>query len=160
MKKPTFKIELCLTKKDSLDFDRTLVSQLLDKNPTETKPPKISKGRLVCDDLAEAKKDFKGHTIIESPEAPYQYINHAFWCFECNPIETYDLCDAFQEFKSLFNSKIAMIKTVLSDFNLFLDVIIHVYANANDMPIISMSVDDIAFLNDMNAEVSFDFHLD
>lgn len=157
---PRFKIEFCLIKNDGVDFDRDEVSNRLGISPTETAPPTLSRGRLYCDDLATAKEELRGLTILSSDAPPYEFLKNAFWCVELNTGEGRSICEPLKELESLIAGSVDEIPKVCSDFGLFAEVILRIYCESNELPEMELPADVLSFFANIGASISFDLQLD
>lgn len=158
---PQIRLIFVLTKNDSSDFDRDAVSRLLCISPSETSAPRLGKGRLYCDaDLPENEKELSGVTLLPAAEPPYQMLLHAAWSFELPKQESWTLEEPLQQLEQLLTGKEAVLLQVCKDHDLSADLIVRVFAEANNMPDLTIPGSSLSFWASINAAVSFDFYLD
>ena len=158
-KTPIIKVEFCLIKKNEFDFDRESVSRMLGIIPTSSCPPKISKGKVCVDNSEETEKHLKGMTIIKSTQKPYKMIIHANWCVEFS-VECYSLETALDKLKKILHKKENLLVNLCREQDLFVDLIFRIYTSPDNIPELSLSEEDISYVNSMGASISFDLQLD
>lgn len=157
---PIFKIVFSLVKADVDDFERETLSKILNLIPTETSPPTLSKGRLYCNNVADAQKELSGITVLVSDEQPYKMIKNAFWRIELPKVKSFCIEEPLEELKQIVLGKEEMIVKLCQDYNLFVDLAVNIYANSNNTPVMSLSAEDIFVLARIKASIHFDLHLD
>lgn len=157
---PKIKLVFVLTKNDSADFDRTKITQCLDILPTTTAGPTVSKGSLNSSlSVEQLEKELPGLSIITSSQ-PYKILKHAHWSLEMPVIECSGIEEPLDNLKRLLYGKEFAILALCKNYNLSADLIVRVYAESNNMPDISISKDNIAFLSATEMSITFDFCLD
>lgn len=95
-----------LTKKDSTDFDRNVVSRRLGIIPTKTCPPTVSPGKLLSEiDPAEFQREYSGLTVLPAAAPPYTIIKNAFWCLELPRMHSWDVADPLHRLEELLKGR-------------------------------------------------------
>ena len=156
----SIKVEFWLVKADAENLDLEDISKRLNLHTFESSQPKLSKGVLNCTDVEVAVKELRGMTIDTENGPPYKMIKHAYWRTEILYDNSKSVEDAFAELKILLSGKEKDICDLCSKYNLFVDVIVRVYATSQTIPEISLSSNDIAYLASINASLRFDFQLE
>lgn len=150
-----------LTKNDGGDFDRDAVTQHLCIAPTNTAAPALSKGTLTCSaDIGEIEKDLPGISIIPAASPPFRMLKHAFWSIESPKIECLDLGEPLRWLEQLLSGKEADILYICEKYNLSADLIVRVFAEANNMPELIISSSSVSFWAAIGVSIDFDFYLD
>ena len=159
---PQIQLIFTLTKKDSLDFDRTKVSEILDLSPTYTEPPRVSDGTMFFDltDLDNIRNELSGLTIIPSQEPPYKYIINACWSIETIKEGSFDLESVLKRFERKIQGKEKEICEICREYNLTLGLTIRIFSESNNLPTLCISNDSILFWASIGANIDFDMCLD
>ena len=158
---PEIKINFYISKNDSEDFDRDNVTQQLKLSPTSTSQPRLSPGRVhtvTYEEAVEAMGD--GITVLPSAEPPYPFLIHAYWSVVLPRMQTWSLEEPLREMEALLRERVDTVCSICDLYNLRLTLIITVYADANNMPIISIPRGSVSFWSIMKTEFKFDFYLD
>ena len=155
-----FKIDFSLTKNDMNDFNREKVSELLGITPSRSEGPRLSKGNLRCDSLANATDAIRGITILPSETEMHRYVMHACWEVVISHIEAQNFEDALALLKDILGGTVSTVLDLCKDFNLFAEIVLHVYTKKNNLPDTFLSSETIAFLSSLNASFMTDYHLE
>ena len=158
-KAQTIKVEFHLVKNDMNDFDREEVSRILNIVPTYSSHPRISKGKMCCNDLEKVNREFQGLTIIQSSESPYNIVIHACWEFEIL-VQTNSLQLALEKLKSCLCGKEELLERVCSEYNLTKEVIFRIYSKKAMMPELFLSKEDVKYLNHIGVSFGLDLQLE
>lgn len=156
---PEIRVIFSLIKNDDLDFDREAVTEQLKITPTESRGPKLSKGRMVCpkteDDLTLA-----GITVLKVSPPPYCYILHACWNIELPKISSWNVEDPLQRLEKILEDRQLLVRNVCKQYDLYADLVIRVFADSNNMPEVTLSSKSLLFWASMGVNIDFDFYLD
>lgn len=159
---PKIQLGFTLTKKDGLDFDRERVTEILDINPTDSEPPKVSNGTMFFDstEFDKVQYELSGLTIIPNQEPPYKYIINAFWSIETTQTESCDLESVLKVFEKNFHGKEKEISEMCKECNLTLELTIRIFSESDNLPILCIPNDSIMFWASIGASIDFDMRLD
>ena len=140
-----------LTKKDSADFDRDGVSRRLGLIPTKSCPPTVSPGKLLSEiDPAEFQREYFGLTVLPTAAPPYAIIKNAFWCLEL----------PLHRLEELLKGRGKEVALLCKEYDLTAELILRVYAESNDLPVMALPSESVSFWSKMGAGMQFDLYLD
>lgn len=159
MKKTAIKVEFYLIKKDTNDFDREEVSHILNIVPTYSSPPRMSKGKMRCNDPREANGEYQCLTVIPSSKSPYEMVIHACWEFEIL-VQTNSLQFALEKLKSCLCEKEELIEIVCNKYNLVREVTFRIYSTKGTIPELFFSKENIEYLSRIGVSFSLDMQLE
>ena len=159
LKKASFKIIFDLIKSDIQDFDRAEVTKRLNIKPTENDEPKLSKGKVNCDNIKEANKEFVGFTILDGDAPPYKMIKHAFWTLELPKVYSLSVQEPINNLINLLSGKEKELVEICKEFALFARVIICINSNPDALPVLELPAYIISFFALINADVDFNLQL-
>lgn len=158
---PQIGVTFVLTKRDTLDFERHMVTQRLKIIPTKTEEPTLSKGTVKCEGNPETvSAEFTGLTVIPYDSRVYRLLKHANWSVTLPRMNSWCITQPLQELERLFYDKQEAVCEICEMYNLHADVIIRIYAQANDMPEVTLSNESISFWAAMGVTIGFEFCLD
>ena len=150
-----------LTKKDSTDFDRNVVSRRLGIIPTKTCPPTVSPGKLLSEiDPAEFQREYSGLTVLPAAAPPYTIIKNAFWCLELPRMHSWDVADPLHRLEELLKGREEEVTLLCKEYDLTAELILRVYAESNDLPVVALPSESVSFWSKMGAGMQFDLYLD
>lgn len=150
-----------LTKKDSVDFDRDGVSRRLGLIPTKTCPPTVSPGKLLSEiDPAEFQREYFGLTVLPAAAPPYAIIKNAFWCLELPRMHSWDVADPLHRLEELLKGREKEVALLCKEYDLTAELILRVYAESNDLPVMALPSESVSFWSKMGAGMQFDLYLD
>lgn len=150
-----------LTKKDSTDFDRNVVSRRLGIIPTKTCPPTVSPGKLLSEiDPAEFQREYSGLTVLPAAAPPYTIIKNAFWCLELPRMHSWDVADPLHRLEELLKGREEEVTLLCKEYDLTAELILRVYAESNDLPVIALPSESVSFWSKMGAGMQFNLYLD
>lgn len=140
----------CLTKGDANDFEREAITRQLRVTPTETCGPMVSPGRIINGD--GAMYDLPGLTPVGHDG---RFVKHAFWSVDIPKISCWSIDEPLQ--KSIFNGRESFVRTACLQNDLCAKLIIRIFADANNMPEVTLSSKSILFWASMGADIDFNF---
>lgn len=150
-----------LTKKDSTDFDRNVVSRWLGIIPTKTCPPTVSPGKLLSEiDPAEFQREYSGLTVLPAAAPPYTIIKNAFWCLELPRMHSWDVADPLHRLEELLKGREEEVTLLCKEYDLTAELILRVYAESNDLPVVALPSESVSFWSKMGAGIQLDLYLD
>lgn len=150
-----------LTKKDSTDFDRNVVSRRLGIIPTKTCPPTVSPGKLLSEiDPAEFQREYSGLTVLPPAAPPYTIIKNAFWCLELPRMHSWDVADPLHRLEELLKGREEEVTLLCKEYDLTAELILRVYAESNDLPVVALPSESVSFWSKMGAGIQLDLYLD
>ena len=150
-----------LTKKDSTDFDRYVVSRRLGIIPTKTCPPTVSPGKLLSEiDPAEFQREYSGLTVLPAAAPPYTIIKNAFWCLELPRMHSWDVADPLHRLEELLKGREEEVTLLCKEYDLTAELILRVYAESNDLPVVALPSESVSFWSKMGAGIQLDLYLD
>ena len=150
-----------LTKKDSTDFDRNVVSRRLGIIPTKTCPPTVSPGKLLSEiDPAECQREYSGLTVLPAAAPPYTIIKNAFWCLELPRMHSWDVADPLHRLEELLKGREEEVTLLCKEYDLTAELILRVYAESNDLPVVALPSESVSFWSKMGAGIQLDLYLD
>ena len=150
-----------LTKKDSTDFDRNVVSRRLGIIPTKTCPPTVSPGKLLSEiDPAEFQREYSGLTVLPAAAPPYTIIKNAFWCLELPRMHSWDVADQLHRLEELLKGREEEVTLLCKEYDLTAELILRVYAESNDLPVVALPSESVSFWSKMGAGIQLDLYLD
>ena len=150
-----------LTKKDSTDFDRNVVSRRLGIIPTKTCPPTVSPGKLLSEiDPAEFQREYSGLTVLPAAAPPYTIIKNAFWCLELPRMHSWDVADPLHRLEELLKGREEEVTLLCKEYDLTAELILRVYAESNDLPVMALPSESVSFWSKMGAGIQLDLYLD
>lgn len=150
-----------LTKKDSTDFDHNVVSRRLGIIPTKSCPPTVSPGKLLSEiDPAEFQREYFGLTVLPAAAPPYTIIKNAFWCLELPRMHSWDVADPLHRLEELLKGREKEVTLLCKEYDLTAELILRVYAESNDLPVIALPSESVSFWSKMGAGMQFDLYLD
>ena len=150
-----------LTKKDSTDFDRNVVSRRLGIIPTKTCPPTVSPGKLLSEiDPAEFQREYFGFTVLPADAPPYTIIKNAFWCLELPRMHSWDVAAPLHRLEELLKGRGKEVALLCKEYDLTAELILRVYAESNDLPVMALPSESVSFWSKMGAGMQFDLYLD
>ena len=150
-----------LTKKDSTDFDRNVVSRRLGIIPTKTCPPTVSPGKLLSEiDPAEFQREYSGLTVLPAAAPPYTIIKNAFWCLELPRMHSWDVAAPLHRLEELLKGRGKEVALLCKEYELTAELILRVYAESNDLPVMALSSESVSFWSKMGAGIQLDLYLD
>ena len=150
-----------LTKKDSTDFDRNVVSRRLGIIPTKTCPPTVSPGKLLSEiDPAEFQREYSGLTVLPAAAPPYTIIKNAFWCLELPRMHSWDVADPLHRLEELLKGREEEVTLLCKEYDLTAELILRVYAESNDLPVVALPSESVSFWSKMGAGIQLDLYLD
>ena len=150
-----------LTKKDSTDFDRNGVSRRLGIIPTKTCPPTVSPGKLLSEiDPAEFQREYSGLTVLPAAAPPYTIIKNAFWCLELPRVHSWDIAAPLHRLEELLKGREEEVTLLCKEYDLTAELILRVYAESNDLPVMALPSESVSFWSKMGAGMQFDLYLD
>lgn len=150
-----------LTKKDSTDFDRNVVSRRLGIIPTKTCPPTVSPGKLLSEiDPAEFQREYSGLTVLPAAAPPYTIIKNAFWCLELPRMHSWDVADPLHRLEELLKGREEEVTLLCKEYALTAELILRVYAESNDLPVVALPSESVSFWSKMGAGIQLDLYLD
>ena len=150
-----------LTKKDSTDFDRNVVSRRLGIIPTKTCPPTVSPGKLLSEiDPAEFQREYSGLTVLPAAAPPYTIIKNAFWCLELPRMHSWDVVDPLHRLEELLKGREEEVTLLCKEYDLTAELILRVYAESNDLPVVALPSESVSFWSKMGAGIQLDLYLD
>ena len=150
-----------LTKKDSTDFDRDVVSRRLGIIPTKTCPPTVSPGKLLSEiDPAEFQREYSGLTVLPAAAPPYTIIKNAFWCLELPRMHSWDVADPLHRLEELLKGREEEVTLLCKEYDLTAELILRVYAESNDLPVVALPSESVSFWSKMGAGIQLDLYLD
>lgn len=158
---PEIRLIFSLTKKDNTDFDRNDVTLRLGITPSRSSAPTLGKGKLISDgDIYEIENELSGISILPASSPPYQMLMHAHWDIEFPKIECFELEKPLQQLEELLSGKGPEILQVCNEYDLTADLMVRVFAEANNIPVLALSHSSISFWASMGVSIGFDFYLD
>ena len=86
-------------------------------------------------------------------------LKHADWRLELPEMECWSLDEPLQQLEKLFSEKEIAVLHVCNDYDLSANLMVHVSAESNNMPDLTISNASLSFLTLMSVSISFDFHL-
>ena len=150
-----------LTKKDSTDFDRNVVSRRLGIIPTKTCPPTVSPGKLLSEIApAEFQREYSGLTVLPAAAPPYTIIKNAFWCLELPRMHSWDVADPLHRLEELLKGREEEVTLLCKEYDLTAELILRVYAESNDLPVVALPSESVSFWSKMGAGIQLDLYLD
>ena len=150
-----------LTKKDSTDFDRNVVSRRLGIIPTKTCPPTVSPGKLLSEiDPAEFQREYSGLTVLPAAAPPYTIIKNAFWCLELPRMHSWDIAAPLHRLEELLKGREEEVTLLCKEYDLTAELILRVYAESNDLPVVALPSESVSFWSKMGAGIQLDLYLD
>ena len=150
-----------LTKKDSTDFDRNVVSRRLGIIPTKTCPPTVSPGKLLSEiDPAEFQREYSGLTVLPAAAPSYTIIKNAFWCLELPRMHSWDVADPLHRLEELLKGREEEVTLLCKEYDLTAELILRVYAESNDLPVVALPSESVSFWSKMGAGIQLDLYLD
>lgn len=150
-----------LTKKDSTDFDHNVVSRRLGIIPTKTCPPTVSPGKLLSEiDPAEFQREYSGLTVLPAAAPPYTIIKNAFWCLELPRMHSWDVADPLHRLEELLKGREEEVTLLCKEYDLTAELILRVYAESNDLPVVALPSESVSFWSKMGAGIQLDLYLD
>lgn len=150
-----------LTKKDSADFDRDAVSRRLELAPTKTCPPTVSPGKLLSEiDPAEFQREYSGLTVLPAAAPPYTIIKNAFWCLELPRMHSWDIAAPLHRLEELLKGREKEVALLCKEYDLTAELILRVYAESNDLPVVALPSESVSFWSKMGAGIQLDLYLD
>lgn len=150
-----------LTKKDSTDFDRNVVSRRLGIIPTKTCPPTVGPGKLLSEiDPAEFQREYSGLTVLPAAAPPYTIIKNAFWCLELPRMHSWDVADPLHRLEELLKGREEEVTLLCKEYDLTAELILRVYAESNDLPVVALPSESVSFWSKMGAGIQLDLYLD
>lgn len=150
-----------LTKKDSTDFDRNVVSRRLGIIPTKTCPPTVSPGKLLSEiDPAEFQREYSRLTVLPAAAPPYTIIKNAFWCLELPRMHSWDVADPLHRLEELLKGREEEVTLLCKEYDLTAELILRVYAESNDLPVVALPSESVSFWSKMGAGIQLDLYLD
>lgn len=150
-----------LTKKDSTDFDRNVVSRRLGIIPTKTCPPTVSPGKLLSEiDPTEFQWEYSGLTVLPADAPPYTIIKNAFWSLELPRMHSWDVADPLHRLEELLEGREKEVALLCKEYDLTAELILRVYAESNDLPVMALPSESVSFWSKMGAGMQFDLYLD
>ena len=150
-----------LTKKDSTDFDRDAVSRRLELAPTKTCPPTVSPGKLLSEiDPAEFQREYFGLTVLPAAAPPYAIIKNAFWCLELPRMHSWDVAAPLHRLEELLKGREEEVTLLCKEYDLTAELILRVYAESNDLPVVALPSESVSFWSKMGAGIQLDLYLD
>lgn len=150
-----------LTKKDSTDFDRDAVSRRLELAPTKTCPPTVSPGKLLSEiDPAEFQREYSGLTVLPAAAPPYTIIKNAFWCLELPRMHSWDIAAPLHRLEELLKGREEEVTLLCKEYDLTAELILRVYAESNDLPVVALPSESVSFWSKMGAGIQLDLYLD
>lgn len=158
---PKIRLVFSLTKNDNTDFNRNDVSLRLGITPSKSTAPTLGKGKLISEeDICEIESKLSDISILPAPAPPYQMLMHAHWDIEFPKIECFELEKPLQQLEDLLSGKGPAILQICNEYNLRADLIVRVFAEANNMPVLTLSNSSVSFWSSIGASIGFDFYLD
>lgn len=150
-----------LTKKDSADFDRNVVSRRLGIIPTKTCPPTVSPGKLLSEiDPAEFQREYSGLTVLPAAAPPYAMVKNACWCLELPRMHSWDVAAPLHRLEELLKGREEEVARLCKEYDLTAELILRVYAESNDLPVIALPSESVSFWSKMGAGIQLDLYLD
>ena len=150
-----------LTKKDSTDFDRNVVSRRLGIIPTKTCPPTVSPGKLLSEiDPTEFQWEYSGLTVLPADAPPYTIIKNAFWSLELPRMHSWDVADPLHRLEELLKGREEEVTLLCKEYDLTAELILRVYAESNDLPVVALPSESVSFWSKMGAGIQLDLYLD
>ena len=150
-----------LTKKDSTDFDHNVVSRRLGIIPTKTCPPTVSPGKLLSEiDPAEFQREYSGLTVLPAAAPPYTIIKNAFWCLELPRMHSWDIAAPLHRLEELLKGREEEVALLCKEYDLTAELILRVYAESNDLPVMALPSESVSFWSKMGAGIQLDLYLD
>lgn len=150
-----------LTKKDSTDFDHNVVSRRLGIIPTKTCPPTVSPGKLLSEiDPAEFQREYSGLTVLPAAAPPYTIIKNAFWCLELPRMHSWDIAAPLHRLEELLKGREEEVALLCKEYDLTAELILRVYAESNDLPVVALPSESVSFWSKMGAGIQLDLYLD
>ena len=150
-----------LTKKDSADFDRDGVSRRLGLIPTKSCPPTVSPGKLLSEiDPAEFQREYSGLTVLPAAAPPYTIIKNAFWCLELPRMHSWDIAAPLHRLEELLKGREEEVTLLCKEYDLTAELILRVYAESNDLPVVALPSESVSFWSKMGAGIQLDLYLD
>ena len=150
-----------LTKKDSTDFDHNVVSRRLGIIPTKSCPPTVSPGKLLSEiDPAEFQREYFGLTVLPADAPPYTIIKNAFWCLELPRMHSWDVAAPLHRLEELLKGREKEVALLCKEYDLTAELILRVYAESNDLPVMALPSESVSFWSKMGAGMQFDLYLD
>lgn len=150
-----------LTKKDSTDFDRNVVSRRLGIIQTKTCPPTVSPGKLLSEiDPAEFQREYFGLTVLPADAPPYTIIKNAFWSLELPRMHSWDVAAPLHRLEELLKGREKEVALLCKEYDLTAELILRVYAESNDLPVMALPSKSVSFWSKMDAGMQFDLYLD
>lgn len=155
-----------LTKKDSTDFDRDAVSRRLGLIPTKSCPPTVSPGELLSEiDPAEFQREYSGLTVLPAAAPPYTIIKNAliknaFWSLELPRMHSWDMAAPLHRLEELLKGREKEVALLCEEYDLTAELILRVYAESNDLPVMTLPSESVSFWSKMGAGIQLDLYLD
>lgn len=151
-----------LTKNDCNDFDRDVVSTLLNVNSSKSSAPTISKGRITntVSNCKDVQKEISGITILTDNGPPFKFIKHASWSFSVSQNKCLSLTDVLSQMEATFSAKESIVRKICIDWNLKADLIIQITAPSDNLPVLDIPNASISFWASMGANIVFECYLD
>lgn len=150
-----------LTKKDSTDFDHNVVSRRLGIIPTKSCPPTVSPGKLLSEiDPAEFQREYSGLTVLPAAAPPYTIIKNAFWCLELPRMHSWDIAAPLHRLEELLKGREEEVTLLCKEYDLTAELILRVYAESNDLPVVALPSESVSFWSKMGAGIQLDLYLD
>ncbi len=157
----TFRVIFSLIKTDTADFDRSDVSRRLSLTPSSTKGPEMSKGQLFSvPDSCDGNVIFPGLSFLPANNPPYQIVKHAFWRIELPKIESRSVDMPLHCMEEILCGKEAVITQLYKDYELFSMLTLRVYANTDNIPVLSIPSRSMVFWGSIATSIDIDLLLD
>lgn len=152
-KKKSVKYEIILTKNDTRDFDRDKVSSVLNLQPIDSEPPRLSKGKVYFEDFGTES----GFTVIHQEKPPHRFMIHATWCYGKDGFNTFD--ETLRDLVEIISDKKDEFVELCSTENLTANLQITISSKTKDIPYLTLSQKYVSLFSSLglSVEVLFDF---
>lgn len=156
-KTPQIYISFCLTKNDQNDFNRNDISKIFEGGKIQTSEPRISRGRLIhpIEDLST----IRGLSIIGNPKDG-KLLKHSFWNVDMPIFHVNNIEKPLQEMICLFKGKEDFLRQMCDRENLSADLILHILAEPNNLPEITVPSEILSFCSSLSANINIDIKTD
>ena len=129
--------------------------------PTKTCPPTVSPGKLLSEiDPAEFQREYFGLTVLPAAAPPYAIIKNAFWCLELPRMHSWDVAAPLHRLEELLKGTEKEVALLCKEYDLTAELILRVYAESNDLPVMALPSESVSFWSKMGAGMQFDLYLD
>ena len=152
--KTSVKYEIVLTKRDTDDFDRDKVSNVLNLQPIYSEAPRVSKGKVYFKDFGTDSKNF---TVIHQEQSPHPFIIHACWGYGRGGFD--DFNETLLDVEKIVVSRKQEFTELCALENLSLSLSIIVSSKGREIPFLALSQDQISLFASvgLSVDMRFDF---